>query len=302
MDILFVLSYSLFVYFCIQPVYIIVDIVCYILSFYVYHYFDSTGGNELITNITNQKSKAFLKLVVHVGRSFTIFFFQIVTKTFTVLAQSFYVLLPLLLFVTLFSVVSDDFGNITSTFVNAYNNVLSNNIYLRSIQNSTWLVKIFIELVVPLWNFVYDSISGSKSEILRVFTSSNNIVAVFDIFSNAAFFMMGISSAVARWINVNFNNCRYSNIKDDIELFNSCMAYENREIDIDSTTLHLRAVALNVHVLLNGILCPSVASILSIIMYPLYDENVYIIIHNAVNVAFQVSCCWTFWDITHTRC
>jgi hypothetical protein len=288
---LFILCSS---YVLIRPIFSLVDTVCTIVSFYVIKLINP----NLID--TNDTTSTIINTLMNILVAFISAFINYLLRIIVFCCRIGIVLLPALFFVSFLNVLNANYEDVISVFIEAYNNGIRDNIFIKGMQRSMWLVKIFIELIGPIWNFAIELVSGSMHEILMVISNGGKTrVVLFDIFMNFALMFADVGVAVGHWVNVTFNTCKYENIKENTELLNICLTYANRNIDIGKSCTFLQSSLLSVHVLIDGV-CPSIASVSSIFLYPLYDENVTIVIHNLVNLV--ISSVWTLWDITHSRC
>lgn len=115
-----------------------------------------------------------------------------------------------------------------------------------------WLLKIVIEIVVPIWNFLVSIVVGSATEIFKVLSVGDAVkVAVFGIFLNLAYSVQGLSFGVQKWVEVNTQTCTFDNMILKNDNVDSCLTHSNLDLDMKVAMDSMQNVFISVSVLIN---------------------------------------------------
>lgn len=272
----------------------IIALLCsmYVLRFLKYEYNDNADTRQFGVFFI----RSLLDITTGLGQYTWIFLYQ----TMMLLIGFVYNFFPILVFVSISIVLHMNYDTVFKYFVNSYNFLLEQNDYVSSVQRGVWLIKVSIEIVAPIWNFIVMTISGSVTEILKVLSTGDFVkVAVFGIFKNFAYFIQGMSFAFQKWVHVNNDVCSFDKLAGNENIVNACLMHANRDLDMKVALDSVQNMFISFSVLLNGV-CPSFNIISLMVMYPLYDTNLMSVIQDTVN--FFISLFYTTWDITSTRC
>ena len=279
-----------------------VHVICKIFSLLFNIYLlDFLNIHHEYNSKTTQYGAVFMRLVVNSSTGVLSCAWKLTINTLLLIGSFVYRFFPVLIFIVIFTAVNSHYEVAVKYIAAGYNILLQKNEFLSVVQRSTWLMKLFIEIIGPLWNFVVDTILGSFVQIINIIASGDHVrVSVYGIFTNISYFMQSLAVAVTEWVRINTDYCQYSNIveKGD-DIINGCLLHTNRELDLISPLQSVQNVVLSVSILVNG-LCPAIVDVSSILVYPIYDINIVLIFHNIIN--FIIALVFTTWDITFLRC
>jgi len=241
---------------------------------------------------------------------------NIIVNTFTIvldfamlLVQKLLVLLPFIFLVIFLSFISSNSDSVLKGVIDFYDGFLIKSDYFQYIRKGSWIFKIVFELVSPCYNWVIDTVAGGIMEIVSLLVDDEanrkNLISMVSEFGNL-FITVGV--AVSKWMTVNFKECQYDRVVADMRamdtnmfstLSHRCFDNDFRDIELIASTTTLKTVFTSFHTLASS-LCPTAASFIGLIFYPIYDEHINVIAHNMINIVLSGG--YTTWDITQLRC
>jgi len=233
-----------------------------------------------------------------------------ITIDFVILVmQKLLVLLPFIFMVIFLSFIASNSDSVLKGVVDFYDGFLIKSDYFQYIRKGSWIFKIVFEVVSPCYNWVVDGVAGGIMEIISLLvddeSNRKNLISMVSEFGNL-FVTVGV--AVSRWITVNLRECQYDRVLSDMKsmhknvfstLSHRCFDNDFRDMELVASTTTFKTIFTSFHALASS-LCPTAASFIGLLFYPIYDENINIIAHNAINIVLSGG--YTTWDITQLRC
>ena len=276
---------------------------CLVLSTPVYVILCKTRSIKL------ENDSKLLPLVVDMVFNIIINTTTVVIDFLILLLQKVVALVPFIFLIIILSFINSNSDSVLKGLIETYNVFLVKTSVFEYMHKGSWMLKIMFEIFTPIYNFVIDSMSGGMKEVLRLLidddTNRKNLILMVSEFGNV-FVTIGVS--ISRWMTINFRDCQYNNVVDVLiaqnkDIFSGlnheCLDHDRRDIDLITSTTTLKTIFGSLHTLVTS-LCPTGASLFALVFYPVYDENVNIILHNLVNVV--VTSLYTTWDVTQLRC
>ena len=276
---------------------------CLVLSTPVYVILCKTRSIKL------KNDSKLLPLVVETVFNIIINTMMVLIDFLILLVQKIVILVPFIFLIIILSFINSNSDSVLKGLIETYNKFVVKTSVLEYIRKGSWILKILFEIFTPIYNFIIDSVSGGLMEVLRLLidddTNRKNLILMVSEFGNV-FVTIGVS--VSRWIGVNFRDCQYNNVVEVLIVQNNdmfsgfnheCFDHDRRDIDLITSTTTFKTIFASLHTLVTS-LCPTGASLFALVFYPIYDENVNIIVHNLANVV--VTTLYTTWDVTQLRC
>jgi len=177
------------------------------------------------------------------------------------------------------------------------------------IQRLAWIFKLF-EIFTPLYNWGVETVSNSYMDILRLLVDNdNNRSQIMTIVQEIGTLFITLARSVVSWMMVNFNECTQTTVVQDLldmqenpslttGLEHRCFDFDYLDLDLAPIVMVGQKISTTAHSLSTS-LCPSLASMSALVLYPLYDRHMSKIIQNILNLVFGV---YYTAQVTHTRC
>ena len=224
------------------------------------------------------------------------------TSIFVHIFKSFLYLYPFFLLAVMLATVHRNYQSILLMLENSYNLYLVDTSFVRMLRVSAWFGKVTAEVVVPIWNYLIDTVISLVRNFGYYFTTSprtrDAVLTIVQSFG--AFFTRG-SAAIVAWVDI-LRACRYSEWADQVTELSgtpACLQFRHRELDLESTFEALQLIGVSL-VSIAGTICPVAKNMILLLTYPLSDERLSAIMSAAVNFVIQVV--FDTWDITALRC
>ena len=245
-------------------------------------------------------------IVVRVLESLSSFMVQIIV----ILIRSTYVMLPVLVFIVLMSMLNANLDIAMPILVKAYNKFVVETSVIVLIRRLAWISKIAFEIFTPLYNWSIESIANSYMDILGLLIDNeHNRGQVTTIVREIGTLFITMTQTVVSWMMVNFNECRYADIIQDLVsiqqnptqttgLQHRCLDFDYLDMNLAPAVMAGQKVVTSAHALSAG-LCPSLASFSALALYPFYDKHLGRIMQNSLNLilgAFYTG------QVTQIRC
>ena len=226
----------------------------------------------------------------------------LISNVLIFLIRILYPLFPFLILVLIAATFHDNFSFVLQSLDVFYNDFLSKTRFISSIRSLAWILKIFGEMVIPIWNFlIRTAVMIIQDLILLIAQNDTTQEDAKTIAIHSGKMFSELSSSALSWINVQ-RNCRYSVIYQDIDINTvsiPCLQHEHREFDMEIVFQSLQIVVITlIKVAIS--LCPIGSSIFDTMLYPLKDPMTGKVLHSVFNVMLQVV--YDIWDTTQLRC
>lgn len=235
--------------------------------------------------------------------SFAVYLINLIYVLYTVFINIF----PLLIFAYALAALFRNSEITVQMVFESYNVFVKNNDWVMSIRNSIFILKTGLVMLVPIYNFFwYCLISGVRSIGMVLFSSDASHVLLVELGSSLGSVVKATVAAGNDWITRDYVGCRFASVIDDAVALagtHPCLEYgpglAQRGLHLSVWTDSLQDVGSAILQLAYTI-CPTIGTGFSVLLYPLFDNNLNGIIENLAN--FVVSAIWTFWDVSHLRC
>jgi len=167
------------------------------------------------------------------------------------------------------------------------------------IQRLAWIFKLTFEIFTPLYNWGVETVSNSYMDILRLLVDNNNNHSqIMMIVQEISTLFITLARSVVSWMMVNFNECTQTTIVQDLlemqenpslmtGLEHRCFDFVYLDLDLAPVVMVCQKISTTVHSLSTS-LCPSLASMNALVLYPLYNQHMSKIIQNILNLVFCV--------------
>ena len=282
-----------------------VNLLTLTLTMPVYVFFNKTKSTQ--TGAPNNPIVAFVvDVVARVMESVSGFFVQIVVMVI----RSVYLLLPVLVFIVLMSMLNAHLDTAMPIIIMAYNRFVVETNAISMIRRMAWIFRITFEIFTPLYNWIIDTVGNSYLDILRLLVDNdNNRSQIMTIVQEIGTLIVTLMRTVVSWMFINFNECSRKTIVQDLMemqlnptqttgLQHRCFDFDYLDLDLAPAVMVGQKIATTAHSL-SVSLCPSLASISALVLYPLYDRHMSRIVQNSLNLILGV---YYTAQVTHIRC
>jgi len=235
-------------------------------------------------------------VVVRIMESISGYIVQVVVM----IIRSTYVLLPALVFIVLMSILNANLDTAMPVLVMAYNSFVVQTNAISSLRRIAWVLKITFEILSPLYNWIIETISNSYYDILTLLIDNDhNRSQIMTIVQEVGGLIVTLTRSVVAWMFINFNECKLEKIVQDLveiqqnpsptsSLQHRCFDFDYLDLDLAPAVMVSQKIATTAHSLSLS-LCPSLASISALVLYPLYDKHMSRIVQNGLNFLLGLS-------------
>jgi hypothetical protein len=282
-----------------------VNLLTLTLTMPVYVFFNKNSTVQ--TGAPNNPIVAFVvDVVARVMESVSGFVVQLVVMVI----RSTYLLLPVLVFIVLMSMLNANLDTAMPIMVMAYNRFVVETNAIAMIRKLAWIARITFEILTPLYNWSIESVANSYADILRLLVDNDhNRSQIMTIVQEIGTLLVTLTRTVVSWMLINFNECSQKSILQDLVqlqqnptrttgLQHRCFDFDYLDLDLAPAVMVGQKIATTAHSLSTA-LCPSLASISALVLYPMYDRHMSRIVQNSLNLMLGV---YYTGQVTHTRC
>jgi len=226
------------------------------------------------------------------------------------LVRSTYVWLPVLVFIVLMSILNANLDTAMPILVMAYYRFVVQTNGIAMLRRLAWILKIIFEIFTPPYNWSLETIANSYRDILTLLIDNDrNRSQIMTIVQEVGVLLITLTRSVVSWMLVNFNECKQESILQDLlemqrnpsltsGLEHRCFDLDYLDMDLAPAVMISQKIATTTHSLSLS-LCPSLASISALLLYPLYDRHMSRIVQNALNLVLGV---YYTAQVTQVRC
>jgi len=282
-----------------------VNLLTLTLTMPVYIFFNKNKCKA--TDAPNNPIVAFVvDVVVRVMESLSGYIITLVVMV----VRSTYVLLPVLVFIVLMSILNANLDTAMPILVMAYNRFVVQTNGIAMLRRMAWILKITFEIFTPLYNWSIETIANSYRDILTLLIDNDrNRSQIMTIVQEIGGLLITLTRSVVSWMFINFNECKQESILQDLlemqrnpsltsGLEHRCFDLDYLDLDLAPAVMISQKIATTTHSLSLS-LCPSLASISALLLYPLYDRHMSRIVQNSLNLVLGV---YYTAQVTQVRC
>ena len=282
-----------------------VNLLTLTLTMPVYVFFNKNGDKK--PNAPKNPIVAFVvDVVARVMESVSGFVVQLMVMVI----RSTYILLPVLVFIVLMSILNANLDTAMPIMLMAYNRFIVETNAIGMIRKMAWIFRITFEVFTPLYNWTIDTIANSYADILRMLVDNGgNRGQITTIVREIGVLLTTLTRTVVSWLWINFNECSQKSILQDLVVMQQnptlttglqhrCFDFDYLDLDLAPAVMVGQKIATTAHSLSTA-LCPSLASISALVLYPMYDRHMSRIVQNSLNLVLGV---YYTGQVTHTRC
>jgi len=228
-----------------------------------------------------------------------------VSQVVWVISSVFFYALPFVIICTLLSLVHMNHELIVGRVIQVYNSNISESTALVFFRQGLLLVKIFAESVLPMYNFLLNLISTGGMEVLNVIFGNTQMTQRIMQLALSVFNMgFEVFRALGTWKLENISRCgsmAMDEINAGITENDYCLHYIDGTRALSLATVEERYQEIGVEFQsIVTILCPSIAPVVVVMLYPLIDVVAIRILENVGNLILALG--FTMWDVTALRC
>jgi len=208
------------------------------------------------------------------------------------------------------SILNANLDTAMPVLVMAYNKFVVQTNGIAMIRRLAWILKITFEIFTPLYNWSIETIANSYRDILTLLIDNErNRSQIMTIVQEIGVLLITLTRSVVSWMMINFNECKQESILQDLlemqrnpsltsGLQHRCFDFDYLDMDLAPAVMISQKIATTSHSLSLS-LCPSLASISALLLYPLYDRHISRIVQNTLNLVLGV---YYTAQVTQVRC
>jgi hypothetical protein len=233
-----------------------------------------------------------------------------VVQGFLLILRTTYMLLPVLIMIVLMSILNANLDTALPVLVQAYNVFVARTNAIGMIRRLAWILKISFEILTPIYNWGIETINNSWTDVLRLLVDNDhNRAQIMSIVQEIGVLFATLTKVVVSWLTINVNECQHVNILADLRaikqnplqttpLQHQCFDFDYLDMDL-STAITVSQKIVTISHSLSTSLCPAVASVSAVLLYPLYDANMGEILQNVANMFLGI---FYTAQVTQVRC
>ena len=233
------------------------------------------------------------------------------SQILNLIVQIVWILFPVLVIVLFLSILYSNYPYALRMIETSYNSFLADSGVIRSIKRGVWVLKLVSELVLPIFNYLIDTLIRVFSSIVFfVLDDSGYEQDAYKIFGSLTLAVTEVGRGVTTWGTMQVN-CRFENWQESLSDTDclqpykdcsnkiQCLQYETRELNLVPALVHVKA-AMQAWLVMTSKICPVLTPISQVLLYPLTSRELIDIVQAVIN--FVITLAWDVVDITQLRC
>ena len=255
-----------------------------------------------VSSTDENKDRFSFSSVSEFAQSTSVTLFYLGSNVFVHVLKTFWGIFPFLVLLIALAIVNSNSEFILQMFEDTYNIFFVKTEFVKSIRGSAWVAKVSAEVLVPIWNYILDTVAKIFIN-LALFFSSHDVTRrdIGVIVQSSGVAVTEMSTAVVSWINT-MQACRFENWEDTLATDATsvaCLDFRHREFDAERSFIALQAVGVALVNIMKNV-CPIAGDVLQLATYPLQDHTLSRAVNTYLNVILQLI--FDIWDVTALRC
>ena len=217
-----------------------------------------------------------------------------------IVSSVFFYAMPFVIICTLLSLVHSNHAPIVAKMIDVYNSNISTSPMLIYFRQGLLMLKLFAESILPLYNFLVNMVGKGVMDVLNVILGNAQMTQrIMQLSISVLNMAFEIFQALGKWKVENISRCGSISA---VALENDyCLHYVDgaRALSLTEVENRYREVGVEFQSIIT-ILCPAIAPIMVVVLYPLIDVITIRIMENIGNL--MLALLFTTWDVTALRC